>query len=126
MKGLKDLNDIVKSDPRYKLESYLFVLKALDHTRKSLSNERHVTGKELLEGIKNLAIHHYGLMAKAVLAHWGVFETQDIGNIVFNMVKAKILTKTEDDSISDFDHVYDFNEAFISSYTFHVGRSYDR
>lgn len=126
MKGINDLNDIVKNDPRYRIEAYLFVLKALDYTRKSLHKERHVTGQELLEGIKNYAMHHYGLMAKEVLAHWGVHETKDFGNIVFNMVNAKILTKTEEDTIKDFDQVFDFNDAFIASYTFDIGRFSER
>jgi uncharacterized repeat protein (TIGR04138 family) len=125
MKGLNDLKTIVKKDTRYRLEAYIFVLKSLDYTRKILQKERHVTGKELLEGIRKMAIHHYGLMAKAVLAHWGVQETLDFGNIVFNMVNAKILTKTAEDNIRDFMGVYDFNEAFVNSYTFNVKETYD-
>ena len=125
MKGLKDLKNIVKEDARYRLEAYIFVLRSLDYTRKSLKEERHVTGKELLEGIRRMAIHHYGLMAKAVLAHWGVQETLDFGNIVFNMVNAKILTKTDEDDIRDFKGVYDFNDAFVNSYTFDVRDEHD-
>ena len=125
MKGLNDLKAIVKKDTRYRLEAYIFVLRSLDYTRKTLKKERHVTGKELLDGIRKMAIHHYGLMAKAVLAHWGVQETLDFGNIVFNMVNAKILTKTTEDDIRDFKGVYDFNEVFVKSYTFHIKETYD-
>jgi len=120
LKGLGDLELIIKKDPRYHLEAYLFVLKALDHTRKMLQKKWHVTGHELLHGIRELALRNYGLMSKTVLAHWGVTNTRDLGNIVFNMVNAKILTKTEEDDIQDFDNVFDFDEAFVSSYTFHI------
>jgi uncharacterized repeat protein (TIGR04138 family) len=125
MKGLKDLTRIAEQDGRYRLEAYIFVLKALDYTRKLLKKERHITGEELLEGIRKLAIHHYGLMAKAVLAHWGIQKTQDFGNIVFSMVNANILSKTDEDDIHDFEGVYDFNDAFVTSYTFHIREPYE-
>ena len=123
MKGFKDLHEIIKHDSRYKLEAYIFVLQALDYTRTLLHKERHVSGQELLEGIRKIAIDEYGLLAKAVFEHWGVKQTADFGNIVFNMVQANILTKTDQDNIHDFDNIYDFDEAFVNSYRFQVKKS---
>jgi uncharacterized repeat protein (TIGR04138 family) len=107
---------IVAKDPRYKPEAYVFVHDALGHTWARLDQRRHISGKELLEGIKDLALKRYGPMAKAVLNSWGVKTTDDFGAIVFNLVNAGILSKTNEDRIEDFYDVYDFDDAFVRSY----------
>ncbi|MEO0092828.1 MAG: Minf_1886 family protein [candidate division WOR-3 bacterium] len=111
-------DEILRKDPRYKLEAYFFVLAALDYTRKMTKKPKHVTGKELLEGIKRLGLEQYGIMTKTVFESWGVRTTRDFGEIVFNMVNAGILAKTEEDKIEDFDNVYDFSEVFEKNYQF--------
>ena len=110
------LAQIIAQDPRYKPEAYVFVHDALAHTWARLDQRRHVTGRELLEGIRDLALKHYGPMAKAVLNSWGVKTTDDFGAIVFNMVNAGLLSKTEEDHVEDFRDVYDFDDAFVRSY----------
>jgi uncharacterized repeat protein (TIGR04138 family) len=110
------LDQIIARDPRYKPEAYLFVHDALGHTWARLDHRRHVTGRELLDGIKDLALKRYGPMAQAVLNSWGVRTTDDFGAIVFNLVDAELLSKTEEDRVEDFHAVYDFNEAFVRSY----------
>jgi len=116
MKDAELLQQVIDKDPRYALEAYLFVLEALFYARKKLNKEGHVTGQELLEGIKDLASQRYGLMAKTVLEHWGIKRTLDFGNIVFNMVNDKVLGKTPEDSIDDFKDIYDFDEVFVKNY----------
>lgn len=110
------LQEAVAKDPRYKPEAYIFVHDALGHTWARLDERRHVTGRELLEGIKDLALKRYGRMAKAVLNSWGVKTTDDFGAIVFNLVGAGLLSKTEEDRVEDFHDVYDFDEVFVRSY----------
>ena len=110
------LQEAVAKDPRYKPEAYIFVHDALGHTWARLDERRHVTGRELLEGIKDLALKRYGRMAKAVLNSWGVKTTDDFGAIVFNLVGAGLLSKTEEDRVEDFHEVYDFDEVFVRSY----------
>ena len=110
------LDQVIAKDPRFKPEAYVFVHDALGHTWSRLDQRRHVTGRELLDGIKELALKRYGPMALAVLNSWGVRTTDDFGAIVFNMVGAGLLAKTEEDRIEDFHAVYDFDEAFVSSY----------
>jgi len=110
------LRQIVEKDPHYKIEAYLFVLEALFYTRKKFNVEKHVTGRQLLDGIKDLALERYGFMAKIVFERWGVNKTIDFGNIVFNMVNEKILSKTEEDNLEDFKDVYDFEEVFMKNY----------
>ena len=116
------LDQIIARDPRYKLEAYVFVHDALGHTWSRLEQRRHVTGRELLDGIKDLALKRYGPMAKAVLNSWGVRATDDFGAIVFNMVDAGLLSKTEEDRIEDFHAVYDFDDVFVRSYDIEGGK----
>jgi len=110
------LDAVLAKDPRFKPEAYVFVHDALGHTWSRLDHRRHITGRELLDGIKDLALKSYGPMALAVLNSWGVRTTDDFGAIVFNLVDAEILSKTEEDRIEDFHAVYDFNEVFVRSY----------
>lgn len=110
------LDTVLAKDPRFKPEAYLFVHDALGHTWSRLDHRRHVTGRELLEGIRDLALKSYGPMALAVLNSWGVRTTDDFGAIVFNLVDAEILSKTEEDRIDDFHAVYDFDDVFVRSY----------
>ena len=120
---------ILAADPRYKRDAYFFVREALDYThritdtgdrssgkragRKQLV-ENHVTGRELLEGIRQLALSPtgFGPMTITVFEDWGITDCRDFGNIVFNMVEARLLKKTETDSLADFEGAYSFEEAF--------------
>ncbi len=111
-----DLNRILEKDPRYKLDAYIFVLESLYYAREKFKVEKHVTGKQLLEAIKELALKRFGPMTKMVFEYWGVKKTIDFGNIVFNMVNERILSKTEEDKIEDFENVYDFEEVFVKNY----------
>jgi len=108
---------ILAKDPRYHREAYLFVKDALDHTQKLVVKEnrnqiRHVTGQELLEGIRGYALTQFGPMAEMVLAEWGVQRCEDFGEIVFNMVDIGLLGKTDEDSRADFQNGYRFHDAF--------------
>ena len=71
----------------------------------------HVTGRELCQAVRRLALRHYGLMALTVLEQWGVRSTSDIGDIVFSLIDTGNLDKTPTDTRADFDHVYDFETA---------------
>ena len=116
----KVIREITRRDPRYGRECYYFVSDALEFTArelgKDLSDEseqlRHVTGKELLEGIRALAKHRFGLLAAMVFGQWGVRSTEDFGRVVFNMVEAELMRKQESDSLDDFKDGFDFTEAF--------------
>jgi len=103
---------ICEKDRRYRADSYEFVMLALGYTQKDLKRPGHVSGKELLDGIRRFALETYGPMARTVLVYWGIKKTGDFGNIVFNMIEGKILSKTDSDSLIDFENVYDFESAF--------------
>ncbi len=112
---------ICSEDDRYHPDSYLFVREALDCAVKVMKKnvqgpERHVTGPELLEAFKGFALQEFGPMASTVLAEWGIKSTEDVGNIVFSLVKEGRLGKTEKDSIADFKEIYDFDAVFSSPF----------
>jgi uncharacterized repeat protein (TIGR04138 family) len=111
------LETIVERDPRFHREAYHFLREALDFTQKLIGKEnrgaiRHVTGQELLEGIRQFALQQYGPMTVTLLEEWGVHNCRDFGDIVFNMVENGLLAKTEKDSRDDFQTGYNFEDAF--------------
>jgi uncharacterized repeat protein (TIGR04138 family) len=108
---------VLAADSRYHRDAYYFIRDALDHTQKAIVKEnrgqqRHVTGQELLAGIREYALAQFGPMAMMVLNEWGVRNCQDFGEIVFNLVEIKLLAKTESDTREDFAGGYNFEEAF--------------
>ncbi len=110
------LRSLAEADGRFSVEAYLFVFEALSVAQQLFGRERHVTGRELLDGIKALARKRYGRMAKQVLNSWGIRTTDDFGAIVFNLVRAELMSRTADDRVEDFHAVYDFQQAFVSDY----------
>ncbi len=108
---------IVANDPRFARDAYVFVREALDFTQKLIVKEakgaiRHVTGQELLDGIRQFALQQFGPMAVTVFEDWGVKSCRDFGEIVFNMVEIGLLAKTDKDTREDFQNGYDFTDAF--------------
>lgn len=111
------VDQIAARDLRYRREAYVFVREALDFTQKIISRAsqekiRHVSGKELLDGIRQFALKEFGPMAATVLEEWGIRGCADFGEIVFNMVDAGLLARTEQDTRQDFHDGYDFTTAF--------------
>ena len=116
------LEELVRRDPRYAYEAYEFVFLALEHTQKLLgrlpppddpreTEERHVSGPQLLEGIRDFALQEFGLMARTVFRLWGINRTDDFGELVFNLVEAGLMSKTNQDERRDFHDVYDLDRA---------------
>jgi len=110
------LESIYEQDPRYKEDAYVFVMEALTYTQKKYKCDKHVSGQDMLEGIKELLLNKFGPLAITVLEYWGIKTTEDFGNIVFNLVEKNVLSKTEDDNIETFRNGYDFHEVFRKGY----------
>jgi uncharacterized repeat protein (TIGR04138 family) len=124
------LEQIRAKDPRYARDAYLFLREALDHTQKIANKSaretrssradkpaeglpvRHVSGQELLDGIRTYALEQFGPMVLTVFEEWGIRSCADFGEIVFNMVEIGLLAKTDKDSREDFKNGYSFDEAF--------------
>ena len=107
---------IWRKDSRYHRDAYFFVREALDFTQKRITRERgrmrHVTGQELLAGIRDYGLAQFGPMTATVFEEWGIHGCRDFGEIVFNMVEIGLLAKTEKDNRTDFEGGYEFFEAF--------------
>ena len=115
------VEQIRAKDPRYPRDAYLFVREALDHTQKNVIKEnrgrlRHVTGQELLAGIREFALQQFGPMVITVLEEWGIKRCEDFGEIVFNMVEIGLLARTDKDTRDDFQSGYDFHDAFCKPF----------
>lgn len=115
---------ICKEDPRFDRKAYTFLRQALDHTVKDLrkrhpertSKSQHVSGPELLLGIRDFALEQFGPLAKTVLNSWGITRCSDFGDIVFNLIEYNVFSKTDSDRREDFGEIYSFEEAFVKPF----------
>ena len=115
---------IYKEDNRYAKRAYDFVRQGLDHTVKELRKSDakragksfHVTGPELLDGMRTYALDQFGPMAKTVLNEWGITRCRDFGSIVFNLIEYNVFSKTDNDRLEDFSEVYTFEDAFVKPF----------
>ncbi len=110
---------------RYHHNTYAFVFAALRYTQQQLERtaacgpedeESHISGPELLEGIRRLGAEQFGLMATTVFRHWGVHGTGDFGRVVFELIERGEMRKTERDQLEDFFDIYDFEDVFDRQY----------
>jgi uncharacterized repeat protein (TIGR04138 family) len=110
---------------RYHQDSYRFVFESLQHTQEKLRRPQprnpddenaHISGQELCDGIRDLAVKRFGLLARTVFAHWGIHCTSDFGQIVFELIERGEMRKTDRDTLADFSDVYDFDEVFERGY----------
>jgi uncharacterized repeat protein (TIGR04138 family) len=111
------VEQILAKDPRFSRDAYAFVREALDFAQKLVAKQssgaiHHITGQELLEGIRQFALQQFGPLAATVFEDWGVKNCRDFGDVVFNMVEIRLLAKTDKDSRDDFQNGYDFTDAF--------------
>jgi len=113
---LSKIHKVIKKNKHYKFEAYSFMMSALNHTMSKLPKPRHVSGVELLGGIRGYALDQYGPLARTVLNYWGIYTTEDFGKIVFALVEVGILRKQPEDKIEDFIGVYQFEDAFDKGY----------
>ena len=121
------LMDMTRQDRRYAYEAYEFVFQALEHTQKLLGREldpsadpnetrHHVSCRQLVEGMRDYALQEFGLMARVVFRMWGVERTDDFGEIVFNLIAAELMSRTDEDSRAEFHDVFDLDEALLEGF----------
>src|SRR4051812_18677008 len=123
--------DLLSRDERYALEAYEFIFHALHHAQKLLdrvppegnrretgevARQYHVSGPELMEGVRSLAQQEFGLMARVVFKMWGVNSTDDFGAIVFNLIDAGLMTRTDRDRREDFHQVFDMDRDLLRGF----------
>jgi len=115
------VSEIVAKDKRYDVKAYTFVREGLDYTLKTLKRNsggahKHVSGTELLEGLRQHTINEYGPMGKLVLNEWGINACEDFGHIVFNLVNTGVLGKSDHDRPEDFVPGFSFEDAFVKPF----------
>lgn len=114
------LDLVLTRAPQYERAAYHFLRDALDFTmkerKKASGQSGHVSGQQLLDGIRRFALKQYGPMVPSVLEYWGIQRTEDFGKMVFALVDVGVFGKTEQDSLEDFRDVYSFEEAFIAPF----------
>lgn len=111
------LDRIVEKDSRYDREAYMFLREALDFTQKAIGKKNkgeigHITGEQLLHGIREYALANFGPMTIEVFKEWGIRSCEDFGHMVFAMVEHNLLRKRQEDTIEEFKAGYSFEEAF--------------
>ena len=124
------------SSLRYHQDAYQFVFQALRYTQQELRRIRetadtddedtHISGQELLEGIRQMALEQFGLMTRTVFKNWGIRSTEDFGRIVFEMVERGEMRKTDRDQLSDFFELYDFDDVFDRDYRIDTRNAFQR
>ncbi|MDB4459061.1 hypothetical protein N9059_00650 [bacterium] len=112
------LDSVIKKDPRYHRDAYYFIREALEHTQRAMAKSRkdeirHVSGQEILQGIRDFSVTTYGPMTTTLFTEWGIKVCEDFGEVVYNLIDSKILAKNEGDSKEDFAALYTFEEAFV-------------
>lgn len=118
----KSLQEVVDAIGIYPADAYVFVQQGLNYTVDKVHQQtapeasHHVGGRELCEGLRELALKQWGLLARTVLTRWNITTTMDFGRIVFAMVDHDLLQKTDQDTLEDFKQIYDFRAAFESNY----------
>lgn len=129
MTASEKFRKLLERDARYDIEAYNFVYEALDHTLKHVvrtaERNQHVTGSQLLEGVRQLGVERFGCLARCVFECWGVRTTQDFGQIVFNLIDHDLMGKQDSDRAEDFQGVYDFAHVFDITPLFHYSRRGD-
>jgi len=112
------IDQAVREDGRYSPEAFEFLQQGLElasrmrHGEKAGSEPRHVSGQELSHALRLLAIQRWGPLTLEVLRRWGIRRTRDFGEMVYLMIDLDVFGKQDNDDISDFDNVYEFDEAF--------------
>lgn len=116
------IRKLAQKDGRYSPEAFGFLLDSLEHAVRLAGKdrykgkERHVTGQEVLNGMRDYALQLFGPLAAHVWRFWGIHQTIDWGRIVFLLVEAGMLNRQESDTIEDFRDGFDFDEVFVRGY----------
>ena len=103
-------------DPRYPAEAYYFIRDGFEYVARDLEEKegapRHLSGRELADGLREFALDEYGPMAFFTLGQWNIHRTADFGELVYNLIRMGRFSQNKGDKKSDFNDLYDFDEVF--------------
>lgn len=78
---------------------------------------RHVSGRDLCWGLRDYALRRWGMLARCVLESWSIKTTEDFGRIVFGFIELNLMQKQAQDTLDDFQSIYDFKAAFDETFS---------
>jgi uncharacterized repeat protein (TIGR04138 family) len=120
--------------PHFAYEAYEFVCESVTFTMKRLDRakneaeeptpDQHVSGAELLRGVCDLAVREFGMMAPVVFRRWGIRTTDDVGRMVFNLIKVELLSKSDRDAPEDFHDLFDLQQALTERFELSLDAGY--
>jgi len=116
------IRTLALQDGRYSPEAFRFLFESLSHATRLAGKEqaegadRHMSGQEVLAGMRHYALQLFGPLAARVWRSWGVRSTADWGEVVFLLVDAGLLNRQETDTKDDFRNGFDFDEVFVRGY----------
>ena len=127
------LLELSRDDHRYAYEAYEFLCEAVSHTQEWLGRlpeedddpdtDYHITGEELLRGTCGLAVLEFGMMAATVFKQWGIRTTGDVGQIVFNLIHAELLSQSDRDNLDDFEDLFEIDKFLHEQFEWSLGAS---
>jgi len=88
---------------RYDPKAYGLILAVVEFAIQRMGVRRHITGRQLLDSLVELMVKKHGLLAQFILKEWGINSSENIGEIVFDLVEAGLLKKRPEDTIQDFE-----------------------
>jgi uncharacterized repeat protein (TIGR04138 family) len=117
-----DLLELAARDKRYSVHAYRFLFESMGEALSLAGKmeadgvERHLTGQELLHGMRVHAENCFGPLAAQVWRSWGIKESLDWGRLVFILVESTLLSKRDEDTVEDFREGFDFDQVFVQDY----------
>lgn len=105
--------DITERDPRYNARAYTLLMDVVNYL---IRERKGASSAAILEEFRERTLDLYGPMSITVLSEWGLTKTEDIGEMMANLVKSGRLRQEKDDQFEDFAGGYDFREAFFGPY----------
>jgi uncharacterized repeat protein (TIGR04138 family) len=123
----QSLQQLAKESGRYPAQAYEFIQRGLSYTVEKMHGSetdpdanRHVSGRQLCDGLREFALTQWGMLARTVLREWEIHSTLDFGRIVFSLIQAGQMQKTDEDTLEDFRNVFDFKSAFEAGYRIQI------
>ena len=125
----------VSPPKRFHQDAYQFLFAGLHHAQRRLNRSHdpdqdeseegsHISGYELLDGVRDLAQRQFGLLTQTVFRHWGIRSTADFGRMVFELIDRGEMKRTDRDQMSDFVDVYEFDEEFDRKYRINTSHAF--
>jgi uncharacterized repeat protein (TIGR04138 family) len=80
-------------------------------------SRQHVTSVELCFGLREYALVLFDEdadEARAALKDWNIRSSEDVGKIIFAMIKSGFILPSEGDNLKDFDSIFSLDTLFTS------------